>query len=61
MAGYAMGGEDATKYDSLVDAARNGRRGKDCVEQYPKCVARSDGGGIQNILRMAMNLMNKNN
>jgi len=59
MAGYAMGGNDAQRYDSLVDAARNGRRGKECTELYPKCVARSEGGQLPAMLRLASRLINK--
>jgi len=59
MAGYAIGGNDPQRYDSLVDAARNGRRGKECTELYPKCVARSDGGQLPAMLRLASRLINK--
>jgi len=59
MAGYALGGSDAQRYDSLVDAARNGRRGKECTELYPKCVARSEGGQLPALLRLASRLVNK--
>lgn len=59
MAGYALGGSDAQRYDSLVDAARNGRRGKECVELYPKCTARADGSPVPNLLRLASRLINQ--
>lgn len=59
MAGYALGGNDAQKYDSLVDAARNGRRGKECTELYPKCVARSEGGQLPALVRLASRLIKK--
>merc|ERR1712071_418367 len=59
MAGYALGGSDAQRYDSLVDAARNGRCGKECTELYPKCVARSEGGQLPALLRLASRLVNK--
>jgi len=59
MAGYALGGTDAQRYDSLVDAARNGRRGKECQELYPKCNARSEGSPVPNLLRLASRLINQ--
>lgn len=57
MAGYALGGKDNQKYDSLVDAARNGRRGKECHELYPKCTARNDSSAMPALLNLASRLI----
>jgi hypothetical protein len=57
MAGYALGGKDAQRYDSLVDAARNGRRGKECHELYPKCPARNDSSAVPALLNLASRLI----
>ncbi|KAI9557863.1 hypothetical protein GHT06_014614 [Daphnia sinensis] len=57
MAGYALGGKDAQRYDSLVDAARNGRRGKECHELYPKCPARNESSAVPALLNLASRLI----
>lgn len=57
MAGYALSGKDTQRYDSLVNAARDGRRGKECHELYPKCPARSEGSAVPALLNLASRLI----
>lgn len=61
MAGYALSAnKDAKHYDDLVNAARSGRRGKQCQELYPECVARSDSSAVPALFNLATRILQSN-
>ncbi|XP_065564733.1 uncharacterized protein LOC136030042 [Artemia franciscana] len=58
LAGYAIGGDNAPRYDALLEASRMGRRNEDCSEKFPKCSTRADSSPIPVLIRMASRIMN---